>query len=360
MANVTEVLNRILEEIESGLEGSRKAREIAGKIQQGKATYADAYAYARENSRIMTDSLKKNLPDALTDGRLYRAEADQVIRVPMTQSGEMVAETAAEIQQTMNEAAEIGINGIVPEVNEDQINGIITDICNADSYDAGKKNLFTQIENFLEGTVDDCVRENADFQYQAGLSPKIERRAFGKCCNWCDSLAGTYEYADVRNKGNDVFRRHKSCHCMIYYNPGDGSKRRQNVHSRQWTDDGKADRIKLAEMDNSEVIHQRFKRSELKNGLPIDGIPNSISDMVDKDGSVIQRRKYGKDGKASIDYDITDHNESWLHPNGAHKHVFDYSSGKPKRSKKEIPFTAEELEANSDIIIQGVNYFAEK
>ena len=83
--------------------------------------------------------------------------------------------------------------------------------------------------------MDDCVRENADFQYKAGLSPKIERRTVGKCCEWCSKLAGTYEYDDVKDRGNDVFRRHKNCHCIVSYNPGDGSKRRQNVHTGRWT-----------------------------------------------------------------------------------------------------------------------------
>ena len=242
-----EVLARIIAEMTGGMENSRKAQAIAEKISQGKATYADALDYAQESGRVMNGSLRKNLPDALTDGKLYREAADQVVRKPMESSGKQVAEVAAEIQQYLNEEVGIGIRAIVPEVNEDQITGIITDICNAESYDAGKDRLFTQIENFLEGTVDDCVRENADFQYKAGLSPKIERRTVGKCCEWCSRLAGTYEYDDVSDRGNDVFRRHKNCHCIVSYNPGDGSKRRQNVHTGRWTNEGRDDRIIFAE-----------------------------------------------------------------------------------------------------------------
>lgn len=241
-----EVLARIIAEMTGGMENSRKAQAIAEKISQGKATYADALEYAQESGRVMNGSLRKNLPEVLTNGMLYRADADQVVRKPMQRSGEQVAEVAAEIQQYLNEEAGIGIQAITPEVNEDQITGIITDICNAESYEAGKERLFTQIENFLEGTVDDCVRENADFQYKAGLSPKIVRRAMGKCCQWCERLAGTYEYDDVSDRGNDVFRRHKNCHCIVSYNPGDGAKRRQNVHSKQWTNEDRDDRIAFA------------------------------------------------------------------------------------------------------------------
>lgn len=282
MDNSAEVLARILDEMSQGLDKSRKAARITEKISQGKATYEDALEYARESSRIMTGSLKKNLPDVLTDGKLYRAEADVVVRKPMRRSGKQVAETAAEIQQRLNEEAEIGINAIVPEVNEDQITGIITDICNADSYESGMDRLFTQIENFLEGTVDDCVRENAGFHYEAGLEPTIERRAVGKCCSWCSALAGTYRYADVSDKGNDVFRRHKNCHCIVSYNPGNGSKRRQNVHSRQWTDAGRNDRIAMAERMTAAEDHKTARQRSMEASIREQAgqARNTLSDAI--------------------------------------------------------------------------------
>lgn len=224
----------ILEEIAKGIDHSRTAQRILEAIGSGKATYADALKYARENGQVMAEVLQRYLPEVLTNGMLFRSEADLVVRRPMEAGGERVAKAAAEIQQALNDNAGVGIRAIKPELNEDQIDGIITDICNAESYDLGKDNLFSQIENFLEGTVDDCVRENADFQAGAGLKPKIVRTAFGKCCDWCSSLAGTYDYEDVKDKGNDVFRRHKNCHCIVSYDPGDGAKRRQNVHTGQW------------------------------------------------------------------------------------------------------------------------------
>lgn len=353
-----EVLARIIAEMTGGMENSRKAQAIAEKISQGKATYADALEYAQESGRVMNGSLRKNLPEVLTNGMLYRADADQVVRKPMQRSGEQVAEVAAEIQQYLNEEAGIGIQAITPEVNEDQITGIITDICNAESYEAGKERLFTQIENFLEGTVDDCVRENADFQYKAGLSPKIVRRAMGKCCQWCERLAGTYEYDDVSDRGNDVFRRHKNCHCIVSYNPGDGAKRRQNVHSKQWTNEGRDDRIAMSESMDNVFIHKQILSSDLPNGLPIKGQAGSIVDKIDNSGKVLQRRKYGKDGMAAVDYDLSDHGESWKHKTGAHKHLFDYSGKKPKRTNADM--TEKDLMENADIIIKGVNYHDEE
>ena len=264
MAKTAEVLERILEETEAGIARSRKAQQITAKISQGKATYIDAEEYALESSRILTKSMARNVPEVLTEERLYRAEADEVIKKPMRQTGKRVAEVTGDIQQNLNDIADIHINAIIPELNEDQIDGIITGICNAESYEAGEETLFTRIENFLEGVVDDSARENADFQYNAGLSPKIERRTVGKCCEWCSRLAGTYLYADVSDKGNDVFRRHKNCHCQVLFNPGDGSKRRQNVHSKQWTDEGKADRIAFAEAEAEKPDTEGAARADLE------------------------------------------------------------------------------------------------
>ena len=91
--------------------------------------------------------------------------------------------------------------------------------------------------------MDDSVHDNAGFQYVAGLDPTVTRTATAKCCKWCDQLSETYDYEKVRNKGNDVWKRHKNCHCIIDYNPGkitnrqidQRSKARQNA-SKRWTE----------------------------------------------------------------------------------------------------------------------------
>ena len=98
------------------------------------------------------------------------------------------------------------------------------------------------IINFAQAIVDDTVRVNADFQYKAGLSPKIIRTSTRKCCKWCDKLTGVYEYEEVSDNGNDVFRRHKYCKCLVEYAPGDGTK--QNVHTKRWSKPNESDRIK--------------------------------------------------------------------------------------------------------------------
>ena len=60
---------------------------------------------------------------------------------------------------------------------------------------------------------------------------------------------------------------------------------------------------------------------------------------------------------AIIDLDTSDHGLPKAHPNGAHKHIFDYSKKKPRGNPQ--AFTAEELEKYKDIIRKGENYHDE-
>lgn len=102
----------------------------------------------------------------------------------------------------------------------------------------------------------------------------------------------------------------------------------------------------------------KVKNSDLENGLPIKGTPGSVVDKTDDAGATLQRRIYGDDGMAHIDYDTSDHGLPKAHPTGAHKHEYDYTK-KVKRSKP-LKLTEDELQENEDIIKKGVNYHDEE
>ena len=240
------VLKKILEKFDNDYRKNSRIRALEKTISEGADHYKYAEEMAREVGAILNGALRVYLPEALTDGMLYRKAADVVLKQPMLKAVKPVSDAASSVQKNINTQAGIGIKPIIPEVNEDQVNGIITGICNAESYESGKETLFDQVENFLEGHVDDSVHDNAGFQYEAGLDPTVTRTAAAKCCKWCDQLAGTYDYEKIRNKGNDVWRRHKNCHCIIDYRPGYGTKEsngRRNANARRYTDDDRSDRI---------------------------------------------------------------------------------------------------------------------
>lgn len=221
-----EILRKIIRKYGVETENIRTMQIIESKLAKHTVTYRDANQYAQEIGNILTGIFREYLPEALTDGKLYRAAAEVLVKDPMYQAVNDVNKVARMIQNDLNAQAGIGMNAITPEVNEDQIDGIITGICNAETY-AGSEELFMdQLGNFLEGHVDDFVRENADFQSNAGLTVIVQRIADGKCCKWCSNLAGSWLYDQVRDRGNDIWKRHNNCHCQIIYDPR-GSKRRR-------------------------------------------------------------------------------------------------------------------------------------
>ena len=264
--NTEEILTRILTQYVREYKASGKIKAINRKIEKGIFRYSEADTLAQESGEILTRAFRKYLPEALTDGFMFRETAEVVLKNPMLQSSRDVRETAIRIQQGINEQAGIGMNPRIPEINMDQIDGILTGICGTQGYAAGEDTLMEQVGNFLEGYVDDFVRENADFQYRSGLDPKVIRTAAGKCCKWCDNLAGTYKYEDVRDKGNDVWRRHRNCHCTIEYDPGQKSSGK-NTRDRS-TDQGRDDRIKASERVSEEegrTPEQKVIESEMRS-----------------------------------------------------------------------------------------------
>ena len=227
------LLKKIQYDFKNKFDNSKIIRELYRKVEQGNATYKEANEFAIEVGELLSGSFKKNLSSSvLPDGRMYYNIADRIIRDTLGNNYELVADISAKIQEILNKKAGIGIKAIKPKINEDKVRGIVDIVSGKEKYDDIAYMLGEPVVNFSQSVVNDAVRENADFQYKAGLSPKIIRTSTGKCCEWCDKLAGIYDYEAVSDTGNNVFRRHKYCRCLVEYAPGDG--KRQNVHTKQW------------------------------------------------------------------------------------------------------------------------------
>lgn len=80
--------------------------------------------------------------------------------------------------------------------------------------EAIKRYLNEPIKNITQAYYDDFVKENARNSAQVGLKAMVIRREVGKCCSWCASLAGEYEYGE---QPADFFRRHDYCKCMVLF-----------------------------------------------------------------------------------------------------------------------------------------------
>ena len=136
--------------------------------------------------------------------------------------------------------------------------GLVERISDSDDMKLIQNTMSESITNFTQSVVDDTIRTNAEFHSKLGLKPKIRRTSTGKCCEWCQQVVGVYDYQEVKETNNDVFRRHRYCRCEVDYDPGDG--RKQNVHTKRW--ENYEEKYKIETRKNFEVSNMKNK---LKN-----------------------------------------------------------------------------------------------
>lgn len=213
----------LLEEISAEFTKRYSVDETIIKLLNEKTSYVNANAYAVRIGEILGDLLANISVNDLPGGRMYYNIAEKVVAPLMRDNYDLVASFCDVLQKYLNDKVGISFNPIKPKLNEDRLLGILDEIANALNYDEVKNRLPSQMANFSQSVVTDYVQTNADFHYKAGLKPKIIRRlGYGGeagTCQWCRRLAGVYDYADVSNAGNDVWRHHEDCFCSIEFIP---------------------------------------------------------------------------------------------------------------------------------------------
>lgn len=228
-----ELLEAVERSFRRNLQNNNRIKELMKALEEGRATYHEADQFALEVGQALAKAFNEHISgDTLPDGKMYYNIASRVLPPPLQATYEEVSSFAEAMQRGMNERAKLGIEPVRAAYNADREKGLIERACGADKYEDVRKSFEGDLVNFSQAVVTDTLKANAEFQYQAGLSPVIHRRTNGGCCDWCSKLAGDYPYEDVRDTGNDVYRRHRDCRCRVTYDPGEG--RIQNVHTKRW------------------------------------------------------------------------------------------------------------------------------
>lgn len=352
-----ELLEKIQSDFKRIFDNNKKIVDLYKRIQEGTATYKELNEFAIETGEILAKAFKMNLSSAvLPEGKMYFNIANRIIPPTLRNNYELVAEVGQLVQKKLNESAGIGIRAIKPEINQDRIEGIVNKIAVAESYDDVAWVLDEPVVNFTQSIVDDFIRENADFQYKSGMTPKIIRTAESKCCEWCSKLEGKYTYPDVPG---DVYRRHERCRCTVDYNPGDGKI--QNVHTKKWRTENEDDIIKLRktiglpkEFDTAKCKHNVDGTLEVsrvvERKLPEDAAALEVIDVISTKNTV-SRTIYDEDGKRAVRIDTTDHGFPKHHPMGAHKHIMVYDeNGKYQDDGVPMILTKKDRKENADIL----------
>lgn len=229
------LLNSIKTDFKRRVEGDNLLRRIAARIRSGTASLEDAHDYAVQLGTALSESLVANMTEGvLPDGKLYWNIADRTIRPMLENNYDLTNKTAAEILRIIDEAEGIGLSPVSAGLPMERIRGLMDKAVTAESFNAMQAWLMEPVINCTEAFFDDFVQANADARHRTGLSPKIVRTATGGCCPWCAKLAGSYEYGNEVRSGDEVFRRHERCRCVVTFKNG---KERQDVWSKEfWSD----------------------------------------------------------------------------------------------------------------------------
>lgn len=75
------------------------------------------------------------------------------------------------------------------------------------------------IEHIVKSFYDDFVELNVRVRADAGMKEMVIREALGGCCEWCQKLAGIYEYG---KHPKDIFKRHDNCTCLVTFKDEEG------------------------------------------------------------------------------------------------------------------------------------------
>ena len=111
-----------------------------------------------------------------------------------------------------------------PKFDGNRAYGLVEELKNNPEFVNIEMLFYDQLTNFSQSVVDQSIRDNAELQWKSGIKATVVRTPDAEACPWCMNLAGTYDYEDVRNTGNDVWRRHDNCRCTIEYYNGRGGR----------------------------------------------------------------------------------------------------------------------------------------
>ena len=107
----------MFEDIMERFEYHRKNNHVIDRcekrIQNGNATYRDAYYYATNIGECMADAFSDVITqDKLPDGHMYYNIAQRTVRPALEHVGELCGMYANAVQKLMNEAAGLGLKPV--------------------------------------------------------------------------------------------------------------------------------------------------------------------------------------------------------------------------------------------------------
>lgn len=228
-----DVVPMLNEQIQSSFKNyclrDRRLTQISARIRDGTANQIDAHDYAEHLGENLSRALVNNLtPDNLPNGTLYYNIAQRTVIPGLEENYNIINDIASDIQAIADAKAQIGLSAAKADFPTSRINGLIDKMTSDDIvFDQVVRWLGEPIINNSEAFFDDFVKANAEFRANVGLKATITRTVVSGCCEWCEAMAGTYDYG---SEPPDIYKRHEFCRCSVTYQ---SKKTSQNVWSKR-------------------------------------------------------------------------------------------------------------------------------
>ena len=198
------------------VDSDAEVRKIYADLQD-LPTYANAMKLANKIGEDLGKVLVKYAPELSVDD----LELADILPKALGLDHAQVSAACKQVQESMNKKAGLGIKYKEPQFNMDKALGLANEVRGITDEDALAQALVERVANFSAGVVDDSIYENAGVLARAGVKTILIRTAEANCCDWCDEVAGVYDYFEVKDKGNGVWRRHLGCKCEIDIDNGE-------------------------------------------------------------------------------------------------------------------------------------------
>lgn len=227
MADMELVVKKVIDSFYNYYTADKRITSLCGRVRDGTATFAEANEYSIRCGNLLAKAYKQSLDMEALD---YDS-ALQLIQRPLLNNQSLIAKYCGGVQRNMNEKLGMQIKPVLPDPDMDRMMGLVKAISEAEPEDA--ISLFDEpIINYSQAVVDDSIRENASFYSDLGFRPQIIREYEGPHdergqtvdCQYCLNLAGTYDYADVRGSGSEIYKRHEGCRCTLTFVPSKGGR----------------------------------------------------------------------------------------------------------------------------------------
>ena len=211
----------------------RKSDEISAiykKVKSGTASMEDATEFASMSGKKLGEVSKAQLLKLFPEKVPSFDELMEILPPTFKKNYSNVAELYKRIQKQLNRNEGIDLGAIASEYPASRVEGLIRLISEMQDIAEEFDGIIGKIENASMSTVDDSTRENVDYSSRLGYKTTVIREFHPEEtdqsahhekgyweCPWCKGVAGVYDYEEVKDSGNDVWRRHDGCHCVITY-----------------------------------------------------------------------------------------------------------------------------------------------